>query len=391
MGPRYRLGHTFRNTGASSNHDDEFLRWLNIPNSGMRNMGGIRPFKFVNLREMPVHAYIVLLTDELAGHSVSNPWEDSVELNAGRITYWGDAKWDTKRTIDDFVGNRALRASFDLILGGQRALAPPILHFSKVQTGYVRFNGLCALERLDLAWFEDHGRPVRNYRAQLAILDEEFVDVDWLHRRATAVDAGQLQGDGPQAWRDYQAGTIRRLRVWAPRVRSQEDQLPARDTADSRILSELISLEPFAFEGAVVSLFEEVDIVHRVDQTRLSADGGFDFHGMITLPPPLDYEIAFRGEVKRYATKPVGPKDVSRLVARLGRGEYGLFVTTSFFTRQAQEEVLADSYPARLFAGQDVVRMMRELGIATAGRIRETWLSSVESRATHQPTQIFAS
>ena len=117
-----------------------------------------------------------------------------------------------------------------------------------------------------------------------------------------------------------------------------------------------------------------------MQQTRLSRDGGFDFSGTFTLPPPLDYEIGFRGEVKRYASNYVGPKDVSRLVARLGRGEYGLFVTTSYFSTQAQEEVFADAYPARLFSGQDVVRMMRQLGAATGDDIRQSWIDTVESR-----------
>jgi hypothetical protein len=340
-------------------------------------MGGIRPFKFVQLKHSPVHAYIVLVTDELSGHSIRNPWEDSIELNAGRITYWGDAKWDSKRTLDEFIGNRALRAAADI---QDRRMTPPILHFSKDKTGYVRFNGLCVIERLDLAWFEDHGRPVRNYQLHLGILNEEFVDVEWLHRRALATDVSQLEKDGPGAWRRYQAGVIDRLKVWAPQVRSQKDQLPLKDSPDERILEQLVSLQPQTFEGAVVTLFEEMDVVHRVQQTRLSRDGGFDFSGTFTLPPPLDYEIGFRGEVKRYTSKYVGPKDVSRLVARLGRGEYGLFVTTSYFSTQAQEEVLEDAYPARLFSGQDVVRMMRQLGAATGDDIRQTWIDTVESR-----------
>ena len=101
------------------------------------------------------------------------------------------------------------------------------------------------------------------------------------------------------------------------------------------------------------------------------------------MPQPLAYEIDFRGEVKRYArSTAVGPKDVSRLVARLGRGQYGLFVTTSYFTRQAQEEVFEDRYPARLFSGSDVVRIMRELRIAHGRNISGTWLSAVEAQAS---------
>jgi len=376
-GERYRLGQSYKNTGSSSNEADQFLRWLNLPKSGMRNMGGIRPFKFVHLKHLPMHAYIVLVTDELSGHSVRNPWEDSIELNAGRITYWGDAKWDAKRTIDDFVGNRAVRAAADTT---DVQLRPPILHFSKDKTGSVRFNGLCVIERIDIAWFEDHGRPVRNYRLQLAILSEEFVDIAWLHRRATAESVDELSDGEPISWRHYRSGVLDRLKVWAPRIRSQADQLPASNSADGAILSQLVSLQPSAFEGAVVSLFEEMDVVHDVQQTRLSRDGGFDFSGTFTLPPPLDYEIGFRGEVKRYATNYVGPKDVSRLVARLGRGEYGLFVTTSYFSRQAQEEVLADAYPTRLFSGQDVVRMMRQVGAATGNQISSAWIETVQTR-----------
>ncbi len=376
----YRLGHEFRDTGSSTNPEDEFLRWLNIPGSGMRNMPGIRPFKFLSLQHLPVHAYIVLVTHERSANRASNPWEDSVELHAGRIIYWGDAKFDRRRRLDDFLGNRALRTAHDLVLEGKRGLVPPILHFSKPRPGVVKFNGLCVFDQLELTWFEDNGHPVRNYRAHLTVLDTEFVDVEWLHRRALAATETQLQNDGLVAWRRYQSGHVDRLKIWAPRIRSRDAQLPIEDSRDAVVLQQLVSLTPPEFEGAVVSLFREVDIVHAISQTRLTADGGFDFQGEFTLPPPLAYEIEFKGEVKRYSRgNAVGPKDVSRLVARLGRGQYGIFVTTSFFTRQAQEEVLEDRYPTRLFAGSDVVRIMRELRAARGDEIAPSWLASVRA------------
>lgn len=284
------------------------------------------------------------------------------------------------RQLDDFLGNRALRAAYDLVLDNRRDLVPPILHFSKPRTGTVRFNGLCVFDKLELTWFEDRGRPVRNYRAHLTVLDEEYVPVEWLHSRARAVREEALAGSGPPAWRRYQAGHIDRLKIWAPSVRSGASQLPVEGSTDDAVLAQLTQLHPAVFEGAVVSLFKEVEVVHAISQTRLTADGGFDFSGTFTLPPPLRYEIEFKGEAKRYARRsPVRPKDVSRLVARLGRGEYGLYVTTSFFTRQAQEEVFEDRYPVRLFAGADVVSMMRELRIASGNEISPSWLASVES------------
>lgn len=376
----YKLGVEYKDTGSSTNPDDQFLRILNIPGSGMRNTPGIRPFKFLNLK-LPVHAYIVLVTHERSASPAANPWEDSVDLHAGRIIYWGDAKHDPRRGLDDFLGNRALRAAFDLVLTDDRVLIPPILHFSKPRPGLVRFNGLCVFDRLELTWFEDHGHPVRNYRAHLTVLDVDEVEIDWLHRRVRAASDQSLQWDGPAAWRRYQAGEVERLQVWAPEIRSREVQLPSEGSAAAQVLDQLVSLSPAVFEGAVVSLFQQVDVVHQISQTRLTADGGFDFEGSFKLPPPLEYAIDFRGEVKRYARRTaVGPKDVSRLVARLGRGQYGLFVTTSYFTRQTQAEVLEDRYPTRLFAGADVVRFMRELRIVKGSQIAPQWLAAIESK-----------
>ena len=197
---RYRLGHDYRDLGRSTSPDDQFLAWINLPGSGMRNMGGIRPLKFINLDES-VTAAIVLVTDDRSAGSAANPWDDVVDLHHGRIVYWGDAKWDARRTVDDFPGNRALRDAFNQVLDSQVALVPPILHFSKRATGTLTFNGLCALERLELTWFEDHGRPVRNYRAHLTIMDQEFVDVAWLHSRMNAASRTDLSGPAPRAWK----------------------------------------------------------------------------------------------------------------------------------------------------------------------------------------------
>ena len=85
------------------------------------------------------------------------------------------------------------------------------------------------------------------------------------------------------------------------------------------------------------------------------------------------------------------------MVARLSRGQYGIFVTTSYFTKQTQEEVLEDRYPTTLVAGADLVRIMRELRIARGAEIRPAWLHAVEvevapvvtpiRRAAEEPAQ----
>ena len=75
----------------------------------------------------------------------------------------------------------------------------------------------------------------------------------------------------------------------------------------------------------------------------------------------------------------VSPKDVSRLVARLKRGEYGIFVTTSTFSKQTQEEVLIDGYPIKLISGIDLVNMFKHLNLITDNSIKNYWVKNILS------------
>lgn len=374
----YRIGHTYIDKGKTAHSDDQFLAWLNIKNSGMLNSPGIRPFSYVTRRGDGIPAYIVLVTTEKKGAS-HNPWDDIVDYSSGKVFYWGDAKFDDEKKHNEFRGNQILELVYNLILERKYALVPPILHFSKPERGLVKFNGLCVMDKLELTWFEDRGVPVRNYRCHLSILDEEEVRVNWLHERATSTAWGMSEKYAPSVWRNYQRGKIQRLNLWKKHIRSKDQQLPKSNTPESKILQELIDLTPTQFEQITVALFKQLpDITHAITQTRPTADGGFDFFGHFVLPQPVSYEIDFLGEAKKFARdNPVQPKDVSRLVARLGRGQYGIFVTTSYFTRQTQQEVLDDGYPVKLFSGDDLVLFMKELRLVDNGHIRKEWLDSL--------------
>jgi hypothetical protein len=326
-------------------------------------------------------AYLVLVTHEKSAARGHNPWEDIVDLSNAEILYWGDSKAHPTKRLDDFSGNAVLRRVFNNLLDGERAAAPPILHFSKPRAGVVKFNGLCVLDRLDLAWFYDAGRPVRNYHARLRVLDCDNVPLAWLHHRAQATTVALLDDhpNCPTVWQRYKMGETVTIDIWRPEIRSKSSQLPEEGSDDDRLLQQLTNLQPFDFERVVVAVFKEIkEVTHHIEGTRATGDGGFDFFGRFVLQRPLDYTIQFRGEVKRYArTTAVAPKDVSRLVARLGRQEYGLFVTTSYFTEQAQKEVLADSYPIHLIPGAELVKMLRFLNLAEGPEIRKVWLDSL--------------
>lgn len=351
----YRIDSSYddlRDPGASN----EFVRWLKI-----RNAGGIRDVMATERHgDVSDIAALVLVSSHVAG-SGYNPWEDVIDRQIGRVWYWGDAKAHETKRRDDFGGNRRLVAVWEAINAGQWRLVPPILHFSKHRKGEVHFNGLCVLANLEEAWFEDDGRRVRNYRAVLDVLPVQDVPLLWILDRRERRVSDRV----PDAWQEYAAaGRYTPLRAWVDRVRTARSQLPTPDSPEWQRLRELSQVPPFEFERRIVSLFRRLPVAHAIDGTRAVRDGGFDFHGTFRMPPPLSYVVPLKGEVKRYRPDlGVGPRDVARLVARLQRGEHGVFVTTSYYTPQCQQEVFADRYPVELIAGGQLVGMFAQVGI----------------------------
>jgi hypothetical protein len=309
-----------------------------------------------------------------------NPWDDIVDEISGSIHYWGDAKFSSRgRPYNRFPGNARLEAANNIRLAGRITEMPPILHFSKRRSGYVTFNGLCVLSDLRHAWFEDKGKPVKNLRALLSILDTETVSSEWLRQRVIGGDIAKAdQEHAPLAWLKAKKGKIERRHLWAAKIRSRQQQLPAADSDDEKLLQQVRELSPTQFEAFIVALVDKLpEIVpgleHTITRTRLTGDHGVDFFGVFRLPWPIAYEIEFVGEAKRCSSD-ITPDQVSRLVARLGRGQYGLYFSTSCYSKQAQREVQVDRYPVRLFAGVDIVNILRAGDCVSKGKIREEWL-----------------
>jgi HJR/Mrr/RecB family endonuclease len=373
----FKVGHQYKDILSVSKEDDQFVSWFSIEGSGIGNSGGIRAAKHAFLKsEFP--SYIVLITRETT-HRVVNPWEDIVDYGTATILYWGDAKFDDTKSYPDFKGNKRLLQVWESVLSGNLLDVPPILHFSKPKSGQVKFNGLCVLKDLSISWFQQEEKPIKNYRAELVILDCEEVHVNWLHDIAKSSNQGELPKSTPKVWKDYIKGNTRKLDIFKKDIKHKEEQLPPEGSVEAGLLQNLHDLTPTEFEAVVVELFKNLPHVnHKITRTRPTSDGGFDFYGQFSIPYPIHYEIGFLGEVKKYArTTSVTPKDVSRLVARLSRGQFGLFVTTSYFTKQTQQEVLEDGYPVKLFSGIDLVNFLKELRLVDKDKIRVEWLESV--------------
>jgi hypothetical protein len=388
----YRVGHEYRDL-TKRVPEDEFINWVDTDGHTIGTTGGIRPKRYIdpsmhnNLNKVPSSLFLITTRVSQQYH---NPWDDIVDYSTGQILYWGDAKFDITRREkkhNEFMGNRILEGIHDLILRQNLALVPPILHFTKLNKGLIQFSGLCVLDRLETTWYEDKERPIKNFRCHLSILDTEVVDVNWLHFRASAKSIPILHSNAPEIWNDYTSGRTKKLILWRKLVRTNNDQLPLPGSDESNVLEQVCALTPLEFECFCTALFQDLaaksGVQHDIQGTRLVRDGGFDFFGKFILPYPLHYEINFKGQAKRYMREnSVSPEDVSRLVARLQRGEYGIFITTSYYTKAAQEEVYEDNYPVRLFSGIDIVSILRLLGlIVNKTQIKNEWLERVKTNS----------
>lgn len=377
MSKIYKIGHNYKDILSVSKSEDQFVSWFAYNGSGIGNSGGIRSAKYLNIdAELP--SYIVFITRSFS-HHWHNPWEDTIDFASGTIFYWGDAKASKEKGYNDFRGNKNLIKIFEKILDNQLNEIPPILHFSKVARGVVKFNGLCVLKNMELTWFEDQGIPVKNYRCELSILNTETVDVKWLHSRVKCKDIDEINNLAPKIWKDYLKGNVKKIDVWSKSILKKQDQIPIENSEDANLLMQLHELSPTQFEAVVVDLFKNLPHVnHKITRTRPTADGGFDFYGHFSIPFPVKYKIEFLGEVKKFArNNAVQPKHVSRLVARLGRGQFGIFVTTSYYTLQTQKEVLQDGYPVKLFSGIDLINFLKELRLVKDGFVNSAWLETI--------------
>ena len=129
--------------------------------------------------------------------------------------------------------------------------------------------------------------------------------------------------------------------------------------------------------------------------TPRSADGGADFIGRLDVGPGLGgTKLVLLGQAKCERTNaPTGGNHIARTVARLRRGWIGAYVTTSFFSRAVQAEVIDDEYPIMLMGGSQVAssveKAMFERGLRDVDAFLDELDAQYEGRVRfRQPSEI---
>lgn len=174
MDKAFRIGHRYRDTGSFRNSEDQFLRWIRGPlDSGIKNTGGIRD---LGSDHSDSPATLVLVSNDKGVSQHEDPWEDTLAVDSGYISYWGDAK--ANNPYDESEQNDKIKEVFDRRASGRREEVPPVLVFRKPERGVVEFCGLCVPDHLEIrSYRDDNGNQIANYQFHFSILNTPSVPV----------------------------------------------------------------------------------------------------------------------------------------------------------------------------------------------------------------------
>ncbi|MFN8552540.1 MAG: restriction endonuclease [Candidatus Obscuribacterales bacterium] len=348
---------------------------------GCGNQGGFRFTRLSSGQYGPVCLY----------SSLDDPdWPDFVDTAYGTFTYYGDNKKGGHQLHETHKrGNKLLKDCFSAVHENHRLLVPPFFIFTKGDTGRdVVFRGLAvpgspgmsSLEDLIAIWKCSAGVRFQNYKATITILDEAVIARSWI----SDINAGRTISDQcPKAFKDWALRGVYRPLQAPPTVayRTKNQQLPA-----SQIERDLISLvyehfqaDPYDFERCAAALVQMMDRnVVSCDLTRRWMDGGRDALGLYRIGLPNNsITVEFALEAKCYDLgNGVGVEKTTRLVSRLRHRQFGVFVTTSYVSKQAYEEIVQDGHPIIVLSATDIAKLLIAHGYGTPDALT-AWLQCI--------------
>lgn len=354
--------------------------------------------KRISPRRTPV---IICTSNPVSGSIHSNPWLDVVEPDEGYALFNGDNKWPGQ---DPFIGkgrkiplgNRKFLDVAELYKDkSRRIFAPPVVVFRHIveggrRSGLREFCGVGVPVQFSLR--TQRIPETRKYFTNLVIeltlfdltRDDGMLNWQWIEDRGNPeLSAEEALRNAPSVWQTWVRGEeVEQCRrsVVRDRIVARQDQRPIvpDDSASLARILDFYADRPRAFEGLAALVTARL-IGQRCERMWVNVgqgDGGVDFVCLLKVGNPElktgETGVVVIGQAKRWdIDRPVTPDDVSRLAARLRRGWIGAFVSTSYFTDQAQSETLADGYPLLLINGRTVAAEVNKYLNETGSTIEE--------------------
>lgn len=387
-----RIDELYRNTNDWKHPDDTFNRFFRFDDGkGINNTSGFRPkSKAGGSTNIGDCAFCVLVTT-----FGETEWPDTLDRESGRFTYFGDNRMKGVQLHDTTVGgNRLLERVYSLLHTHKRSEIPPFLCFETIKTAqgtFMRFLGLAcpgeegisAFDDLVAVWRIKGEDRFQNYRAMFTVLREETLQKSWLDDMVAGIPPAESK-HCPATWRQWvKTGRYTPLscaRQIEPRTRKEQE--PA-DTNERKVLQRIYEeLSEREFEFAAAELVQLMDERFTdVAVTRAVRDGGRDVVASYRVGH-AKHQVRLSAYVEAKRWNPhsaVGVKPMMRLIARLKHRDIGVFVTTSFFDRQVQKELIEDGHPVLLLSGGDIARLLISRELATEQNL-VAWLKAIALR-----------
>ena len=388
----------YKNTNNWKRADDEFNRLFRFndgsgSSKGINNVAGFRPKNKNSSKSTDIVdcAFCVLVTN--LGEA---EWPDHLDKETGLFRYYGDNRVPGKAIDATPVGgNRLLQSIYGKLHTGRLKEVSPLLCFETVKGGsgtYMRFLGLAcpgaqgmsAEDDLVGVWRIKDGKRFQNYRATLSILREAEVARSWLEDLVDGISPTE-SSHCPVTWRLWATSGRYRMLECEPQLqpRKKTDQLPS-NAREQRTLEAI-------YEGLTAREFEfaAVDFVQLLSRaftdlsvTQASRDGGRDVIGKYRIGHAR-HRVSLDVFVEAKKWKPgsaVGVRPMMRLISRLKHRDVGVFVTTSHFDPQVQQELIDDKHPVLLVSGVDVSRLLIDNDMDEPKKLA-AWLQSIRMRA----------
>lgn len=340
------------------------------------------------------------------------PWQDYFDPDNGYIRYCGDNK-NPNKSPESATGNKILLEEYSKHHSPsleERKEASPIVFFERVRyegraKGFIKFQGFGIIRNVELVVQYDHKnqRPFTNYIFSFSVFDlsreNEMFNWDWINkRRENSIALDEADSYAPYSWRhwikhgDKVTGICER-RVSRLSTVSSREQKPGPGPVEKALddIYEYYSQKKHHFESLASLVTSRLLIRHgnRYIQgwiTPPARDGGADFVGRLDLGEGLSaIKLIVLGQAKCQTIKQAtSGKDIARTVARLKRGWIGVYVTTSHFSEEVQQEVIEDAYPIMLVNGstvaKEVLAMIHEEGYGSIKELLEELEEQHESK-----------
>ena len=354
-----------------------------------------------------IPAIIISSSPHKAGTDIT-PWEDEFDPDYGRIRYYGDNKSSAK-AAEDAPGNSLLLRIFSVYSSPDESIrrlnGVPLVFFKRVEydgrkKGNLLFQGFGIIESVELITQFDpklKSPYFTNYVFGMCVfsLAEENEDFswDWINdRRNPNLTAAEADKKAPASWKKWikegSTGLYKvRRNISVSKIISEHEQRPSQGSKEEKTLLEIYNYyqdKRHVFELLAMrvtqEIFEEAGTVFKPGWiTQKSGDRGIDFVARLDFSSQMSaMKIIILGQAKcEKIDRPTNGIHIARTVARLKRGWFGVYVTTSYFSRNVQLEVLDDQYPIMLICGKKLAETVEKI-IYRKGITLSAFLTSLD-------------